>query len=703
MAQSNRQRRRISIYRLIEKQRSDLLDSGRHPLLKRDLSTTSAEDDDIDSVNDTPLQNIFLRVIQSSQSPHIPCYDVIIVFPKKGYAILEPLIDVFSHSLPQLTIDKKTFLKDASKTAFFISADEDCLMQTAKLIGMIDPDSIDIDDLPFQSSAQLTSQQRQTIIKHYLDSLRYFSNNYEDKAITFNLPGIKFTEGEAIIAKLSSLKLIECIFPLHSQQDLKDLRSSWVSSFFSSQPLDKIQSYFGLKIGMYFAFLGHYTFWLTAPTFLGILVFVSGFFAAQPIVDLLTILFSIFVFLWSTVYLESLKRTCRKLADKWSVKESEASSQSYTLSNSSFGIRSSFMGEVTYDETTDTLSVDFPHWKRQLIKYALSLPIISICLVMLFAIMFYILKFQTYWDQVLIEKHEYPEWTSYLPKIAFAVIVNLLDDLYYRLAVFLNNLENYAYEVTHENQLVSKLVIFQFTNSFLSLFYLAFYVGDMIKLEEQLVALLITRQVLGNLQEALWPLVHQSIVMPKKVSFKVNDHKKTDEDSEAESLEERITAAETESLLNVYESTYGDYLEMFLQFGDVVLFSSVFPLAPLFALFNNIIEIRSDAFKLCVTHQRPFAGSRVKDIGEEWFQAMNLLVYLSIIVNCALLVKSGLMQRLFPFLDETQVILAAVVVEHIMIALKIFVDKKKDLPFFGRLLLVSSPNQDDDSVMVFDE
>lgn len=62
------------------------------------------------------------------------------------------------------------------------------------------------------------------------------------------------------------------------------------------------------------------------------------------------------------------------------------------------------------------------------------------------------------------------------------------------------------------------------------------------------------------------------------------------------------------------EDTFEDYLEMFIQFGYVVLFSSAFPLAALCALLNNIIEIRSDAFKLCTNLRRPF-GERVENIG----------------------------------------------------------------------------------------
>lgn len=63
-----------------------------------------------------------------------------------------------------------------------------------------------------------------------------------------------------------------------------------------------------------------------------------------------------------------------------------------------------------------------------------------------------------------------------------------------------------------------------------------------------------------------------------------------------------------------YEDTLDDYLEMFIQFGYVTLFSSAFPLAAFCALLNNVVEIRSDAFKLCMTYQRPF-GKTVENIG----------------------------------------------------------------------------------------
>ena len=51
-----------------------------------------------------------------------------------------------------------------------------------------------------------------------------------------------------------------------------------------------------------------------------------------------------------------------------------------------------------------------------------------------------------------------------------------------------------------------------------------------------------------------------------------------------------------------------------IQFGFVTLFVASFPLAPLFALLNNIIEIRLDAKKFVAELRRPVAA-RAKDIG----------------------------------------------------------------------------------------
>ncbi|GBP81844.1 Anoctamin-4 [Eumeta japonica] len=73
---------------------------------------------------------------------------------------------------------------------------------------------------------------------------------------------------------------------------------------------------------------------------------------------------------------------------------------------------------------------------------------------------------------------------------------------------------------------------------------------------------------------------------------------------------------------------FDEYLEMILQYGFVTLFVAAFPLAPLFALLNNIAEIRLDAYKMVTQARRPLA-ERVEDIGacfREWYSHFLVIV-----------------------------------------------------------------------------
>ena len=68
-----------------------------------------------------------------------------------------------------------------------------------------------------------------------------------------------------------------------------------------------------------------------------------------------------------------------------------------------------------------------------------------------------------------------------------------------------------------------------------------------------------------------------------------------------------------------------------LQFGFITIFVAAFPLAPLFALLNNWIEIRLDAHKFVCETRRPVA-ERCQDIGV-WFVILDALAQLAVISN----------------------------------------------------------------------
>ena len=61
------------------------------------------------------------------------------------------------------------------------------------------------------------------------------------------------------------------------------------------------------------------------------------------------------------------------------------------------------------------------------------------------------------------------------------------------------------------------------------------------------------------------------------------------------------------------------------------MFVASFPLAPLFALLNNMVELRSDAMNFIVNYRRRVA-EQVSNIGI-WFKILETLTKISVIVN----------------------------------------------------------------------
>jgi anoctamin-8 len=80
--------------------------------------------------------------------------------------------------------------------------------------------------------------------------------------------------------------------------------------------VDDIRDYFGVKIAMYFGWLGLYTKWLFAPAIFGIIMFVLMS-RGEVIRDWCMFIFSIFNIVWATLYLEAWKRKSAELAYRW--------------------------------------------------------------------------------------------------------------------------------------------------------------------------------------------------------------------------------------------------------------------------------------------------------------------------------------------------------------------------------------------------
>ncbi|XP_066590008.1 anoctamin-10 isoform X2 [Prorops nasuta] len=528
-----------------------------------------------------------------------------------------------------------------------------------------------------------STQERQSLVLHLLHTLRAGAQDLH------SLPGLKLVEGQAIIPKCLSTGIISQVFPLHELPALEKLQRSWVRAFLKPQPLDDICQYFGVKITMYFAWLGHYTTALIVPAAVGAIYWVGIIGRNQAMEDVAYVLFSIFNVIWATVYLETWKRRGAELAYRWGTLDQR--------DDLLVEPRPLFTGTLEISAVTGRLEPTYPRWRRNVFRYFVTVPVIAVCLLFVFIVMILSFQIQDWWDKGL-ESSGYGFCLSYVPKVLLAVVIALMDEAYFKVAVLLNDMENYRLDTEYENHLIYKVALFQFVNSFLSLFYIAFYLQDQERLTEQLAALLIARQVIGNLKESAVPYLIEQLRLAR-LSFELfgalspsearlppgqlgdndlavgKDEERRSEDAADETLtktagqkQRNVSQAELESSLYRYDGAFSEHLEMLSQLGYVCLFSSAFPLAAMAALLGNLLELRGDAFKLCFVLQRPF-GRRVSNIGT-WQNAMEAMGLVAILVNCALIGLSGQVQRMFPEMSATQTILLIVALEHIMLAIR---------------------------------
>jgi len=119
-----------------------------------------------------------------------------------------------------------------------------------------------------------------------------------------------------------------------------------------------------------------------------------------------------------------------------------------------------------------------------------------------------------------------------------------------------------------------------------------------------------------------------------------------------------------------------DYQEMVIQFGYVTLFSMGFPLAPLIAYLNNLLEMRTDSFKMNATQQRP--QYRVLEGIGMWDEVLYFMVTASIFINMTMIVLYDYARidgHMFPTDNIMSVMIVLICAEHGVVFLKIMCEQ----------------------------
>uniref|UniRef100_A0A669F2A2 Anoctamin n=1 Tax=Oreochromis niloticus TaxID=8128 RepID=A0A669F2A2_ORENI len=448
------------------------------------------------------------------------------------------------------------------------------------------------------------------------------------------------------------------------------LHEEWArySAFYKYQPIDLVRKYFGEKIGLYFAWLGVYTQLLVPASIVGIIVFGYGVatmdtnipslemcdqrlnFTMCPLCDQAcdfwhlstacgtakashlfdnpaTVFFAIFMSLWAVLFLEQWKRRQISLSFSWDltgIEEDEVNSPIEKLT-----------------------------WKDRLPGYLINVSSILFMFALTFSAVFGVIIYRITVSAIMAMSPD-PEirHNVRVTVTATAVIINLvviliLDEIYGAVAVWLTELEIPKTETNFEERLILKAFLLKFMNAYAPIFYVAFfkgrfagrpgnyvYVFNDFRMEEcapggclielciQLSIIMLGKQLIqNNIFEIGIPKLKKLVrtLKEKETTTKVREEEKPPQQWNLDYA------------LAPFEGLTPEYMEMIIQFGFVSLFVASFPLAPLFALLNNIIEIRLDAKKFVTELRRPVAA-RAKDIGI-WYNVLSGMGKFSVIIN----------------------------------------------------------------------
>ena len=454
-------------------------------------------------------------------------------------------------------------------------------------------------------------------------------------------------------------------FCVHAEAPLTNLKAKWArfGALFKPQPLDEIRAYFSEKVALYFAWIGTYLTFMIGAAVFGTLVFagvkISKFMSDEEdgeniVAQVLQLTYAVFLSFWASGFDQYWTRKEKLLAWRWG-----------TVNLSSQEIqRPEFKGELGRDEVTGRMKiiaiVNFKNKVKEVVSYSCILLFIMVVIIAVASI--FILR------QIMKESDPQSRLGTFLPAFLNAIQIRVLNLVYGKVALWLNEWENHETENLYNDNLALKLFLFKFVNSYAGLFYIAFLKiliegeadsgcpnGCMEALGSQLIIIFMTNLSLNGLELGLpyamwrWKMWSEN--------RKVNKNSATDP-----SIRKELYKVEEDSKLAPYESPLEDYMEMCIQFGYVALFGASYPLIGLLAMIEIILEIRVDAWKLCMLTRRP-DPNRSETIGV-WKKIVVCIAYFGAISNSGIVVYTS---GLFNAWDSIKLVILFIALEHLLI------------------------------------
>lgn len=368
---------------------------------------------------------------------------------------------------------------------------------------------------------------------------KFFSTSQRSQIVDFILKRKNFAPDNAEAVNFGIDKLISdgyylAAYPLHEGKIIdrtdKDsprvqLVTKWcnVRNLFKPQPLDAIRRYLGVKIALYFAWLGFYTSMLIPASIVGVICFFYGWSTLQydkvtadicnetlfsnvrmcPLCSSkcgfwemsdscssakvaylfdnpATVFFAVFMSIWATVYLEMWKRYSARITYRWDLSNFDKFEE-YP--------RPEYLAKISKGEKkklnviTKMYEPYVPFWRKQLPYTALSVGIVCFLVLVALASVLGVIVYRVILRTALAKnENESISDNSLLITSSTAAGFNLIcillfNFVYGRVAYHLTELEMPRTQTDFDNSLTLKMYMLQFVNYYSSIFYIAFFKG----------------------------------------------------------------------------------------------------------------------------------------------------------------------------------------------------------------------------------
>ncbi|XP_039510419.1 anoctamin-1 isoform X2 [Pimephales promelas] len=389
-----------------------------------------------------------------------------------------------------------------------------------------------------------------------------------------------------------------------------------------------------------------------------------------------TVGFAIFMSLWAAVFLEHWKRRQRCLQHSWDLtgmeddeneirpayedfllKKQEKAAKKKKKQEPDAGTDDKGREKLLYAKGGQSpLASESLSWTDRLPGYCINISSILLMVGVTFSAVSGVILYRIIVFAVMSMNPDHEAKANVRVTVTTtAVIINLLvvlvlDEIYGAIAAWITELEIPKTESTFEEHVILKAFLLKSMNAFAPVFYVAFFKGRFagrpgdyvyvfkdFRMEEcspggclievciQLGIIMLGKQLIQN------NVFEIAIPKLKKMYRTYKEEKNGSADEEDKDSKREPQRWDLDYDLEPYEGLSPEYMEMVIQYGFVTLFVASFPLAPVFALLNNVIEIRLDAAKFVTEIRRPDAVS-AKEIGI-WYNILSGISKFAVITN----------------------------------------------------------------------